>query len=106
MSRPHDELTQDVAHRSGAGLPPGRLDALQPRLQALLAGDRFKTLCRFSAPCNLTGLPAIRVPCGFGDNGLPIGLQLVAQPFAEPVLYQAGAALERQVGRVGKVVPA
>lgn len=70
----------------------------------LETGDRFKVLCRFSGPFNLTGLPAIGVPCGFDDAGLPVGLQMVARPFAEPVLYQAAAALEQQVGRFGKVV--
>ena len=70
----------------------------------LETGDRFKALCRFSGPFNLTGLPAIGVPCGFDDAGLPVGLQMVARPFAEPVLYQAAAALEQQVGRFGKVV--
>jgi aspartyl-tRNA(Asn)/glutamyl-tRNA(Gln) amidotransferase subunit A len=75
-----------------------------PAEPVLETGDRFKTLCRFSAPFNLIGAPAISVPCGFGDNGLPVGLQLVAPPFAEPVLYQAGAALEQQIVRFGKVV--
>jgi aspartyl-tRNA(Asn)/glutamyl-tRNA(Gln) amidotransferase subunit A len=75
-----------------------------PARPVLETGDRFKTLCRFSGPFNLIGAPAISVPCGFGDDGLPIGLQLVAPPFSEPVLYQAGAALEQQIGRFGKVV--
>ena len=67
-------------------------------------GDRFKALCRFSGPFNLIGAPAISVPCGFDDAGLPVGLQLVARPFAEPTLYQAAAAVEQQIGRFGKVV--
>ncbi len=75
-----------------------------PTDPVLETGDRFKALCRFSGPFNLTGLPAISVPCGFDDDGLPVGLQLVAPAFAEPALYQAAAALEQQIGRFGKVV--
>lgn len=75
-----------------------------PTDPVLDTGDRFKALCRFSGPFNLIGAPAISVPCGFDDAGLPVGLQLVARPFAEPVLYQAAAALEQHIGRFGKVV--
>ena len=38
---------------------------------------------------NLAGLPAISVPCGFSKSGLPIGLQLIGQPFAEADLLAA-----------------
>ena len=38
---------------------------------------------------NLAGLPAISVPCGFSQGGLPIGLQLIGQPFAEADLLAA-----------------
>lgn len=42
---------------------------------------------------NLTGLPAISVPYGRDAQGLPIGLQLIAEAFAEPKLLQVAAAL-------------
>ena len=45
-------------------------------------------------PFNLTGQPAISVPCGFTRGGLPIGLQLVARPFDEATLFRAAAAFE------------
>ena len=45
-------------------------------------------------PFNLTGQPAISVPCGFTRSGLPIGLQLVGRPYDEATLFRAGAAYE------------
>lgn len=44
---------------------------------------------------NLAGLPAASIPWGTDANGLPIGVQLMAGPFQEARLLQAGAALER-----------
>ncbi|GEL17982.1 amidase [Pseudonocardia asaccharolytica DSM 44247 = NBRC 16224] len=49
---------------------------------------------RTSAPGNLTGLPALSVPCGFNSEGLPIGLQIIGRPFAEPTVLRIGAAYE------------
>jgi aspartyl-tRNA(Asn)/glutamyl-tRNA(Gln) amidotransferase subunit A len=37
----------------------------------------------YTIAANLAGLPALSVPCGFGDSGLPIGLQLIGNYFAE-----------------------
>ena len=42
---------------------------------------------RLTYPYNLTGLPAITLPCGFDPAGLPIGLQVAAAPFAELILH-------------------
>jgi len=43
---------------------------------------------------NVLGFPAISMPCGFGEAGMPIGLQLIARPFAERVMLEMAAALE------------
>ena len=53
------------------------------------------TLTAYTAPFNLTGLPAISIPCGFDSAGLPIGMQLVARPWAEPRLLRIARAYER-----------
>ncbi len=47
---------------------------------------------------NLAGLPAIFFPCGFGTDGLPVGLQLVGPPFSEPLLVALAEAYQRETG--------
>ena len=47
----------------------------------------------FSA--NVTGQPAVSVPCGLSANGLPIGFQLLGRPFAEAILFRLARAYER-----------
>jgi aspartyl-tRNA(Asn)/glutamyl-tRNA(Gln) amidotransferase subunit A len=50
---------------------------------------------RFTYPYNLTGLPAISVPCGFDRDGLPIGLQIAGKPFDETTVLRVAHACER-----------
>lgn len=50
---------------------------------------------RFTYPYNLTGLPAISVPCGFDRDGLPIGLQIAGRPFDETSVLRVAHAYER-----------
>jgi len=50
---------------------------------------------RFTYPFNLTGMPAISLPAGFNEAGLPIGLQIAGRPFAEPDILSFAAAYER-----------
>ena len=45
-------------------------------------------------PSNLAGHPALSVPFGTGDDGMPVGIQLYAPALGEPVLFRAAAALE------------
>lgn len=49
----------------------------------------------FTAPFNLTGHPALSIPCGLSATGLPIGLQLAGRRYDEPRLLRAARAFER-----------
>ncbi len=50
---------------------------------------------RTTVPCNLTGMPAISVPCGFSEpEGMPVGLQIMGPAFAEPMILRVAAAYE------------
>ena len=51
----------------------------------------------FTASANLSGLPAISVPCGFA-GGLPVGLQLTGRAWDEATLLRAAADYERRTG--------
>ena len=57
-----------------------------------------EAVCRYNAPQNLTGVPAISIPCGTDPSGLPIGLQLIAAPGRENTLLGLGAAIEERLG--------
>jgi aspartyl-tRNA(Asn)/glutamyl-tRNA(Gln) amidotransferase subunit A len=58
-------------------------------------------------PFNLTGYPAMTVPTGFGAGGLPVGMQLIAKPFQEPLLFQAAHAFEKSISiRKRRPIPA
>ena len=52
-------------------------------------------LTQYNRPFNLNGFPAITVPCGFSDDGLPIGLQLAGRPFDEETVLRVGHAYEQ-----------
>ncbi len=49
----------------------------------------------YTISVNLAGIPAMSVPCGFTKQGLPVGLQLLAKPFAEETLFHVGYAYEQ-----------
>ncbi len=55
-------------------------------------------------PINLAGVPAMSIPCGFDQTGLPIGLQLVGPHFSETRLLQAALAFERQT-QLSNILP-
>ena len=59
-------------------------------------------LIPYTLPWNLTGQPALTVPCGFTPAGLPAGLQVVGRPFDEATVLRVGQALEDAAGFVAK----
>jgi len=94
--RDRDELRREwlaVLREQDVILSPTTLIAAPPRegQDAVAAAQR---LTANTLPFNLTGLPAISVPCGFTRAGLPIGLQLAAGPWRERLLLRVARAYE------------
>ena len=69
--------------------PAFKLDEFKDNSLALDLQDYF------TASNNLTGTPALAVPCGFTKAGLPMGFQLIGPAFSEAALYQAAYAYEQ-----------
>ncbi len=52
----------------------------------------------FTIPVNLAGTCGMSLPCGFSGEGLPIGLQLIGQPFGEETILKTAFAYEQAAG--------
>jgi len=55
----------------------------------------------FTVSVNLAGLPAMSLPIGLSDNGLPLGAQLIGRAFDEETIFKAGYVLEQDAGFKG-----
>lgn len=80
-------------------MPTATTVAFELATRPLSDDDYLKRLLQVGAganvfAANLTGHPALSVPCGQGAKGLPVGLQIMGRYFAESTLYRVGAALE------------
>ena len=56
----------------------------------------------YTVPVNIAGLPGISVPGGFGENGMPIGIQFIAKAFDEQNLLQVAYSFEKNTSYVDK----
>ncbi|HSO17856.1 MAG TPA: Asp-tRNA(Asn)/Glu-tRNA(Gln) amidotransferase subunit GatA [Desulfosarcina sp.] len=59
----------------------------------------------FTLSANLAGIPGISVPCGFSDDGLPIGLQIMGRHFNESMLFRIARRFEAAVDLGGRKPP-
>jgi aspartyl-tRNA(Asn)/glutamyl-tRNA(Gln) amidotransferase subunit A len=76
-----------------------------PRIDSVASEDPTLGLSRLTLPINLTGQPAISVPCAFTDEGLPVGLMLVGRRFAEATVLRAAHAFEGASGASSRRPP-
>ncbi len=77
-------------------LPATRATA--PTIESVTTEDPTIGLTLMTAPFDLTGQPAITVPCGLNDEGLPVGLQLVGRMFDERTVFRAAHVFETRSG--------
>jgi aspartyl-tRNA(Asn)/glutamyl-tRNA(Gln) amidotransferase subunit A len=68
--------------------------SLRPAGQMAMTPEAMLGWTPFSYPFNLTQQPACTIPCGLTDDGLPIGLQIVAPMFGDALVLRAARAYE------------
>ena len=73
--------------------PPMPVKDFSP--QATFPEERAPALLAFTAPMDLSGSPTVTVPCGFSEDGLPLGMQLVGRHGEEGTILQAAHAYEQ-----------
>jgi aspartyl-tRNA(Asn)/glutamyl-tRNA(Gln) amidotransferase subunit A len=86
----HDVLAMPTVGAMADPLPPG------PRPLARRISEH--PVPQYTWLANLTGGPAVSVPCGFGATGLPIGLQLIGRKFEDATVLRAAHAYELATG--------
>jgi aspartyl-tRNA(Asn)/glutamyl-tRNA(Gln) amidotransferase subunit A len=92
------------AYRLDAMVAPTQPVMTKPveQLPVTLVGEASETgladFVRHTWPANITGQPALTLPCGSASSGLPVGMELLGRPLDEATLFRIGHAFE-QTGR-------
>ena len=82
----------DVLVGVSTGTPPGKI---QPSAGGDVSAYNMVTRRSFSRPQNLTGQPAISVPCGFSKTGLPVGFQISGRLFEDAMVMKVAHAYQK-----------
>jgi aspartyl-tRNA(Asn)/glutamyl-tRNA(Gln) amidotransferase subunit A len=83
--------SNDVAPKIGKEIDPVTM------VMGLL-GEASERSVNWTAPFNLLGAPAISVPCGFSNEGLPMGLQIAGRRLDEPTVLRVAYAYQQTAG--------
>ncbi|MEN3352452.1 MAG: aspartyl-tRNA(Asn)/glutamyl-tRNA(Gln) amidotransferase subunit [Betaproteobacteria bacterium] len=76
--------------------PPGRIEATIEKVENAEDMARKVLLRRISTyPFSMANTPALSVPCGYTQDGLPMAMQIAAKPFDESMVFRVGHAYER-----------
>jgi amidase len=82
-------------------VPVGYFDEVEPAENF----ERQKRFTPFTAPCNVSGQPAVNVPLHWTDEGLPIGVMLAGRMGGEGTLISLSAQLEQARPWAGRHPP-
>jgi aspartyl-tRNA(Asn)/glutamyl-tRNA(Gln) amidotransferase subunit A len=90
------DLFERVDLLAGPAVPilPCKIGSAKIKVKNKVIGV-FSILTQYTRAFNLNGFPAITLPCGFSEGGLPVGLQLAARPFDEETVLRAAYAYEQ-----------
>ena len=93
------EFSQALQQVDAIASPTAPIAAPRVGQESARAGDReasvYRLLVLLTRPYNLTGLPAITVPCGFTERGLPVGLQIAGRLFDDAQVLRIAHAYQQ-----------
>ena len=92
MSNKMDEVLKDVDILVSPTTPMKATKITSKTETGTWEGRGKIEMNRNTCPTNLTGHPAMSVPCGFGENGLPIGIQFMGRRWDEYNLFRVAFA--------------
>jgi amidase len=95
MRRDLDRLFDAVDVLLTPTMPRKAFRLLEEAPDMVQLGERAAGMCQNTYPTNVTGNPSLSVPCGTGENALPIGLQIIGRHFADATVLRAGHAFEQ-----------
>lgn len=91
----------DVLHTPVLPGPVPTIAEVEIHLQE--AGPLPLELARNTKPANFLGLPALAVPCGTTDDGMPVSFQLIGPAFSEPLLFNLGHVYQKATNHVARI---
>ena len=83
-----------VTPAQAGGAPPIPTETGLTSKEAVIA--QFFGIRSHRSPFNLSGVPAMAVPCGFTEGGLPLSIQVAGRPFQENTLFRIGHAYQQR----------
>lgn len=89
-----DELKQQLQKVNAILLPSAPSEAFKLG-ESKINSKKYQMGDIFTVCANLAGLPAVAFPAGFGNNNLPIGIQLLGNYLTEPQLFQLSNAFQK-----------
>jgi aspartyl-tRNA(Asn)/glutamyl-tRNA(Gln) amidotransferase subunit A len=95
-SREFDQALESVDLIAGPTLPVAAPAIVEKEVKIGKSQEDVRiAMLRLTRPGNLSGLPAISIPCGFTKEELPVGLQLIGRRFDEITVLRAAYAFEK-----------
>ena len=95
--------TYDLLVTPTTVVPPFEKDCRYPEMVNGQTLETYFDWCAITYAISLTTCPAISIPAGFTEEGLPIGLQIIAAPHSDADLLSAAARVEELLGLHGKL---
>lgn len=95
MRRDFDRLFDELDVVVTPTIPKKAFRLLQERPGMERMAERAAGMCQNTYPTNVTGNPSLSLPCGRGEHGLPIGLQIIGRHFTDATVLRAAYAFEQ-----------